>query len=530
MQKIILAGLAFASVAAAQTMTMPAFSNTFTASLTRGFYFQAPVGFTITGLEVYNEAAQSHQVVEIIDFGTTAGPPAFPSLVTGTSLFYDNQTATGNVIPCVVTCVPGNYYGILAACTAGAGGGTSYNSYATPSGPFTSDILGNPTVIQRCGTQIGSGAAGPNQPMWSENNGPIARCDVYVSGGAGFATKVSFGTGCNSATGTSFYENFSAGTFDLVTPVDNMTLINTGVDYLALSGLATYVAPTGAATALTLTDDSEAPVTLSTAMPVGSTGSTTSLMVCSNGFVSTGSNGTGFTPNVATMLNNPNAGWYTWHDLNPATGGTVWSEEIGGVHYITWDNVPSFGQTVGETLQFQFDLASGNVSIVWVSVSNLGNGWLVGFSEGGASADPGSIDLSALLPGSIPAAAIFDVTPLGFTGDVRPVLGTTVNLTVDNVPAGSALGAVIFGLTKHDPGIDLTSFGMPGCFQYCSQEAVQLFIAPGSTFSTAYPIPNTASLAGVHVQTQGAIYDPVGGHNPLGALSSRGLDLGLDVN
>ena len=251
------------------------------------------------------------------------------------------------------------------------------------------------------GTQVGLAASGPNQACWTEAAYNVGRIDVYVgTGGGNFATKLPFGTGCNSLTGTSFYEHFPIGTFDLTAPVDNMTLLHTGGDYLALSGLGTWIAPTAAATPLALGDDSEAAITLSSPMPVGRSGSTNSLMVCSNGFVSTGSNGTGFTPNVNTFLNNGQAGWYCWHDYNPtsAGSGSVVHEEIGGVLVITWDGVHSYGQTVPEYFQFQFDLATGNCTMVWQTISNLGNDHLIGFSEGGASADPGSIDLSTLLP------------------------------------------------------------------------------------------------------------------------------------
>ena len=77
----LVSGLAFATVAIAQTpIAIPAFSSTFTSSLTRGFYFQAPVACIITGLEVPNEALQPFQVVEVLDLGTTP-PPAYPTTV-----------------------------------------------------------------------------------------------------------------------------------------------------------------------------------------------------------------------------------------------------------------------------------------------------------------------------------------------------------------------------------------------------------------------------------------------------------------
>jgi hypothetical protein len=48
--------------------------------------------------------------------------------------------------------------------------------------------------------------------------------------------------------------------------------------------------------------------------------------------------------------------------------------------------------------------------------------------------------------------------------------------------------------------------------------------------SHAFPVPNNPAVAGISIKTQGACYDPAGGHNALGALSSNGVELILDVN
>lgn len=98
---------------------LPSYGSTFTSTLTRGYWFQAPVGFTIQGLSVPNEATQAFQVVEVINLG--AAPPAYPGTVVGTQLFYDNSTAGGSIIPCSIPVAPGDYIGILGACTSSVG-------------------------------------------------------------------------------------------------------------------------------------------------------------------------------------------------------------------------------------------------------------------------------------------------------------------------------------------------------------------------------------------------------------------------
>lgn len=519
MQKLLslAAGLLIASSAMAQ-MPVPAFSSTFTSTLTRGFFFQAPVGFFITGLQVYNEAAQPNQVVEVIDFGTTQ-PPAYPGTVIGTSLFYDNTSPSNTVIPCSVTCAPGNWYGILGACTASQGNSTSYNSYAVP-GPYTSDILGNPVQIARMGTQIGLAASGPNQPCWTEVAGSIARVDVYVASnpGGGFATKVPFGEGCYRSFG-SFYENNSA--FDMSNT--SLEMINLGNSYLVQQGTATWHTPTS--TPVTLGDDVVQQFSLGWTLPYPG-GTTTDLWISSNGFINgiANANSGCCSFNLAQFLSSGPCWSAFWRDLYPPGGGTVTfdTDPVNGDAYITFDNVPNCcGSTPVSSFQYQFH-STGIVSYVYgnCAVTNAGVGW----SPGIASQDPGSIDLSALTVLVTGA----DRVPLSLAGSARPVVGTSVTLTVGNVPATTLLGAVIYGLTKHDPGINLTAFGMPDCYQFCSQDAVSLLLS--SPYQSNFAVPNSAGLAGVHIITQGAVYDPSGGHNAIGALTSNGIDLGININ
>lgn len=354
----------------------------------------------------------------------------------------------------------------------------------------------------------------------------------YAIGSPGqvFATGTNYGTGCISQPGSSFYEHFPVGTFDLSAPStpDNMSLVHTGIDYLAIAGIVTYRPPTANAIALALSDDSEATVTLSSPFPVGYTGSTSTLQVCSNGFISTASNGVAFVPNVASMLTHTNTGWYSWHDYDPGFAGAVWFEEVGGVAYITWDNVPSFGGGPGDTFQFQFQitdgaLAAGSVSIIWPWISGSGGPHLVGFSAGGASPDPGPTDLSALLPPAITAAARFAISPLALASDARPIVNTTVNLRTSNMSPTTLIGGVVVGLHPQAVPIDLTSLGMPGCLQFTEQLFTLLFFPAGATsFLTPFPIPNMVSL---DLQTQAFVYDPAGVLLPAGALASNATHL-----
>ena len=66
---------AFTAPALAQNlMPLPAFDRTFSGSLTRGYWFQAPVDFVISGLRVPDETGHGLQNVEVVRFNTGQPP------------------------------------------------------------------------------------------------------------------------------------------------------------------------------------------------------------------------------------------------------------------------------------------------------------------------------------------------------------------------------------------------------------------------------------------------------------------------
>jgi len=517
---ILLAGLALASTAAAQ-IPIPAFGNTFQSTLTRGYWFQAPIGFTIQGLSVPNEAAQPFQVVEVINLG--AAPPAYPGTLVGTQLFYDNSSVGGSIIPCNIPVAPGDYIGVLGACTSTVGSTTSYNSYGTPAGAFTSSILGNPVTLTRFGTQFGIGAGG-NQPCWQEAGGQLSRVELYVgTGGGNFATATPYGTGCYNAF-ASFYQSFAAGSFDLSNT--SLTLTPTANGYVVFPGTNAWFTPV--APSLGLTDDS-----VSAALPLGFTlnypgGSTTDVYASSNGYVWAQANAnSGCCAGDPVTLLNSGARWCAlWNDLNPGVGGAVTfdADPANSAAYVTWTNVPEFGAAANlNNLQIAF-FASGVVELRWQACSITNHQVLTGWSPGVAQRNPGSIDISAT-PLIITEP---DATPLTIGASARPVIGTTINLNSTNVPLSSTLGVTIFGLTEITNGLDLTSIGMPGCFQYQSLDGSSIFFPVAGSGSQVFGIPNNAGLSGVEIKAQSAAFAP--GANPLGVVSSNGLRLTIDIN
>ena len=356
-------------------------------------------------------------------------------------------------------------------------------------------------------------------------NGATGSFSLDISGPTSTPAAVSsYGAGCYSRS-RAFYELFPAGSFDLAST--SMRLGYNATGFYTASAAGSYVAPTGGATALTLGDDTTTTVTLASAFNFPG-GSTTTLEVCSNGFVSPAAgNGTAYTPSAATWLGSAQPRWGCWHDFNPAAAGSgqVKFEQVGNVSYVTWDGVYSFGTTSPATFQLQFDRSNGAVTYAWGPVTVAGNGWLVGFAASAPNTDLGSRDLTASLPGGF-STSTTNLAPLTLTG-TTPTLGSTLTLTTTNYTASAPVGVQILGVTRVDPGFDLAALGMPGCFQYTSPTALYTVnVAAGSSTYTM-SIPNDPTLMGFQFFGQSLGFAI--GANTAGLVTSNGVALTVGI-
>jgi hypothetical protein len=116
---------------------------------------------------------------------------------------------------------------------------------------------------------------------------------------------------------------------------------------------------------------------------------------------------------------------------------------------------------------------------------------------------------------------------LSLAASARPVLGTTVNLVTSGIPAGTLLGATVFSNTQHNPGIDLTGIGMPGCHQYINLDVSHVFLVSGTSATVPQPVPASTSFIGVQLYCQSATFSA--GFDPLGVISSNGVSLRIDA-
>jgi hypothetical protein len=357
-------------------------------------------------------------------------------------------------------------------------------------------------------------------------NGRVNYCPATA--GSVLASNTTLGAGCG-ASYASFYEHFTT-TPSIDLSNTSFQMLFTGSGYVVIPAAAAFVPPSATATNLNLTDDSETTVPLSASFPYPG-GSTASLTVCSNGHVAAASNGAAadYTPTPIEFLTWTNPTWAVWRDFICNATGNVKFEEVAGVAYITWDNVIGYqGTTAGttpSTMQFQFNLATGAVTFVFLAMDTISangfpgaEGWVVGYSGPGASLNPGGVDLSALAAITLAGA---DAPPVALAATSRPITGTTWNLNVSNVPATGLLGVDVLGLA--DPGInDLFFLGAPGCGLRSSIDSTSTWLVTGPTHAYSLAIPNAPSLLNLNLYTTSSVWElpPV---NALGAITTNGI-------
>lgn len=342
------------------------------------------------------------------------------------------------------------------------------------------------------------------------------------------ASTSTYGAGCpnltQAGTGT-FFELFPSGAVDL----SNTSILFQfagGNTYVALPGPG-FDNGYGPGDALTQGDDTQVTVAATAMGGFPFLGSVvTSMRAASNGFLWLAPNTSSpFTVSETTFATSDPRIAPLWGDWNFNLGGTFYWTATATHCLATWENVAAFGRA-GTQNTFQVKLfPNGDVVFSYGAVLNnsttTGGNALAGLSGGGSTGPTTSIDLGSVLT----TPTVFDLTPfnvrpLRHVATSNPSLGGQYRLEVQDIPTGTALGVFLLSFTRFDPGIDLTSIGMPGCSQYVGLDARIVTLVTGPTMSLTVPIPPNLAYAGVQLATQGATFS---GITPLGVISSNGV-------
>ena len=311
-------------------------------------------------------------------------------------------------------------------------------------------------------------------------------------------------------------------------------------------------------------------------------GSTTDIRICSNGFIwlDTLQTSTDYSNSVAEFLGSvqpqPRIA-ACWRDFDATATGSddVYYNALPDRAVITWHNVTRYNGSSPMTVQCQM-LANGTVNVFFDANFDLTGGTvaegrsLIGIKTGvGAVADPGNTDYSAALPISttgpavyefIADSALFDLrgrcirfepntlggydvafradcgassttygagcpagTPVSMTTDAPPVLGSTFNWNVTNVPANTTAAALMLGVGNANTPLDF--LGYIGCSSYTTMNlAVALPFTP-PTAQLAGTVPINAQIIGMALYTQAVIVE-----NTVTVTASNGVTLVFGKN
>lgn len=358
-----------------------------------------------------------------------------------------------------------------------------------------------------------------------------------------------YGSGCYNIS-DSFYQLLDDATLGAAAlNGQSMVMSPAGSNYLVQWGGGTYVVPSGSAVSLVVGDDGETNYAPSIPFPTPG-GPVSPLYIGANGIISSAANTAtsgDYTPDAPTFLNSAITAFYSWHDYNPAepgSGAVKYHEAVVGpntIAYVTWDGVENYSTPAAvnpSTMQFQLNLTTGAVTIVWQSIdanstSAFGSAHLVGWSPGGPSSDGGSLNLATALP---LVTSVLNVNAMSLAAAPAPVsnavVGTVVTYTSTGMPeystgAGIYIGMNVISLNQVPAGLDLFFIGAPGCRAYVSTlDFTQAMVGLTSTNSVTITIP-TLVPTGTQLYSQSvtliAPNSLPNGQNAFGMTLSNGI-------
>lgn len=160
----------------ANPIPLPNQTSTFSGNV-RGYWFQAPADFYITGATVPTSASTGTSNIAIVRFNSGA-PPVYAGTTNDFTLLELWQNSTEDTLTTCIAVSAGDYIGVL-------GNRANLNSYA--GGSYATTVNGNPITLERLGMQFNLSSTAP-QDLWQEPGGSISRVTLLTGSLGGTPT------------------------------------------------------------------------------------------------------------------------------------------------------------------------------------------------------------------------------------------------------------------------------------------------------------------------------------------------------
>jgi hypothetical protein len=351
---------------------------------------------------------------------------------------------------------------------------------------------------------------------------------IYAAGNVPHACAecVTFGEGSNLHSASAF-DLFSgpaataAADASAALQGNSISYIPSGNGYIVTAGSATFVPPSGGETNLPLADDQETQISIVIPFQYQTESGvqlTNDISIHSNGYVSMGIMQSLLEFGPLSPQNNMQAdltAFYSHYDYNNTEigSGQISYEEdlVAQKLFVTWDGVEGYPDTLANpsTIQFQLDLISGQVDVVWEIIDPTGgatiiggNNTLIGWSPAGPSPRTDEFDYTTLA--SAPLNLSFpEVQPLTIGSTTAPLIGGQIDFVTSNDPSPS-VGITLISSAQLPAPLDLSLLGAPaGAVAYL--DPATSFIStisnlPGlGGLTVSLPVPSIPALAGQRI-------------------------------
>lgn len=179
----VLRGLVLSLVAGAPLaaqIALPAYQRSYEAPAhARGFCFQAPVAFQVTGLQVPDEKGLGVQSVAL--YRLAQKPPAYYATLPATPIFAMQSQDSAEILepPQPIAFAPGEWCAVLGTCGDET---TQVSSYAANLHPST--VLGVPITLERLLLQDNLVTSRGVGGLSTNDQNPLGRVRIFIASGA----------------------------------------------------------------------------------------------------------------------------------------------------------------------------------------------------------------------------------------------------------------------------------------------------------------------------------------------------------